>query len=308
MVRARAFDEKVLELVRQGLVAGAVHPSTGHELAAAGVLAVRDPREWVVSYYRCHAHALGAGADPRSLLLEILGRQGGSCGGKGGSMHLADRSVKLLGASSIVASHLPIAAGVAASVRATGQAVVVFFGDGALGAGPALETLHIARQQRLPLLLVCEDNGWQDHTPSPSVQALRPEEVLAGAGIPARVVADGDADAMLAAVDDAFSSCRGGSGPAALVVRTYLRDFHMQLGVEPPPPYRPAGEVAARLAADPIPALGVRLARSGVDVDAEERAIRREIAELAEAAVTAPDPDPRTATTGVTVANWRKAA
>jgi TPP-dependent pyruvate/acetoin dehydrogenase alpha subunit len=308
MLRARVFDQQVLELTRAGLVPGAVHPSTGHEMAAAGVLSRRHPDEWVVSYYRCHAHALCAGADPGALLREILGRAGGSCAGKGGSMHLADRSVKLLGASSIVASHLPIAAGVAAGERGSGRAVVTFFGDGALGAGPALETLPIASHLGLPMLLVCEDNDWQDHTPSRAVRSLLPEDVLAGVRIPVRVVEDGDVDTLLAATAEALDRCRSGAGPAALVVRSYLRDFHMQMGAGRPPEYRPPAEVAARTANDPLRTLGERLASSGVDVEGLEARVRDEIARVVEGALAAGDPDPRTATTDVTVADWKVAS
>lgn len=131
----RFFEEQVLGLAADGLIPGVIHPYTGHEAVAVGVLAHRDPVEWVVGYYRCHGHALASGCPPEPLLREMLDRVGGICGGKGGSMHFSDRSHHFLGASSIVASQLAIAAGAAMSEKIAGQdrAVIVFCGDGALG-------------------------------------------------------------------------------------------------------------------------------------------------------------------------------
>ncbi len=168
MVLIRYFEEESLRLANEGYVPGVIHPYTGHEAIAVGALAQREPDEWVVGYYRCHGHALASGSKPEPMLREMLDRSGALCGGKSGSMHFSDRSCHFIGASSIVASQLPIAAGVAFSEKANGsnRAVVVFCGDGALGAGVAYESLMIALRNGLPLLVVCEDNGWQDRTAS----------------------------------------------------------------------------------------------------------------------------------------------
>jgi acetoin:2,6-dichlorophenolindophenol oxidoreductase subunit alpha len=306
MWRIRLFEDAVLKLTAAGLAPGYVHPYTGQEAVATGVLGVRDPREWVVSYYRCHGHALAAGCDPLAVLREILARQGGLCGGRGGSMHLADRAHRLLGASSVVAAQLPIAAGVAMTEQRgnPGRAVVVFCGDGALGAGVAYETLTIAARLRLPLLVVCEDNGWQDHTPSPEVQARTPTALAAGLGLTARTVDGNDIAEVTTAAEELLAACRAGDGPRMLVARTYLRDFHAQSGPHRPAEYRPADEVARWLARDPLTIAGDRLTEAGVDVESIRAEVARETAAIVELAVATPPADPARATESVTVAPW----
>jgi TPP-dependent pyruvate/acetoin dehydrogenase alpha subunit len=254
----------------------------------------------VVSYYRCHGHALAAGSDPLAVLREIMARRGGLCGGKGGSMHLADREHRLLGASSVVAAQLPIAAGVAMTELGTGRAVVVFCGDGALGAGVAYETLTVARLRRLPLLVVCEDNGWQDHTPSPEVAVLSPSELAAGLGVPSRAVDGNDVDEVGAATEELLADCRAGAGPRLLVAHTYLRDFHAQAGPTRPPEYRPAAEIAVWRERDPLRIAARRLA----DPAAIETEVAAEIADVVALAKATPHADPATATRSLTVAHW----
>jgi TPP-dependent pyruvate/acetoin dehydrogenase alpha subunit len=300
MCLIRAFEDAVLELTAAGEVPGYVHPYTGQEAVAVGVLGRRDPREWVVSYYRCHGHALAAGSDPLAVLREIMARRGGLCGGKGGSMHLADREHGLLGASSVVAAQLPIAAGVAMTELGTGRAVVVFCGDGALGAGVAYETLTVARLRRLPLLVVCEDNRWQDHTPSIEVTVLPPSELAAGLGVPSRAVDGNDVGEVGTAAEELLADCRAGNGPRLLVARTYLRDFHAQAGPARPPEYRPADEVAAWRERDPLRIAARRLA----DAAAIESEVAAEIADVVALARATPPADPATAMSSLTVAHW----
>lgn len=298
----RLFEEAVLELTAAGLVPGYVHPYTGQEAVAAGVLGVRDPHEWVVSYYRCHGHALAAGCDPLAVLREIMGRQGGLCGGRGGSMHLADRAHRLLGASSVVAAQLPIAAGVAMTEQRSnsGRAVVVFCGDGALGAGVAYETLTVASTLRLPLLVVCEDNGWQDHTPSAEVRTLPPARLADGLGVPCLQVDGNDVADVARGATELIAACRSGGGPRMLVATTYLRDFHAQSGPVRPAEYRPADEIAHWRERDPLTIAGDRLAEKDV-IRAEVRAEIDDIVRLAKASPTA---DPARATESITVAAW----
>ncbi|HEX5403627.1 MAG TPA: thiamine pyrophosphate-dependent dehydrogenase E1 component subunit alpha [Pseudonocardiaceae bacterium] len=298
MCRIRVFEDAVLELTAAGEVPGYVHPYTGQEAVATGVLGRRDPSEWVVSYYRCHGHALAAGSDPLAVLREIMARRGGLCGGKGGSMHLADRAHRLLGASSVVAAQLPIAAGVAMTEQGTGRAVVVFCGDGALGAGVAYETLTVARLRGLSLLVVCEDNGWQDRTPSPEVAVLTPAELAAGLGVPHRVVDGNDVGEVGAAAGELLAECRAGAGPRLLVAGTYLRDFHAQAGPTRPPEYRPAHEIAAWRDRDPLWITACLLS----DAAAIEAEVAAEIAEVVASAKATPHADPATATRSLTAA------
>jgi pyruvate dehydrogenase E1 component alpha subunit/2-oxoisovalerate dehydrogenase E1 component len=304
MCLIRLFEEAVLELTAAGLVPGYVHPYTGQEAVAAGVLGVRDPREWVVSYYRCHGHALAAGCDPLAVLREIMGRQGGLCGGRGGSMHLADRAHRLLGATSVVAAQLPIAAGVAMTEQRNdqGRAVVVFCGDGALGAGVAYETLTVATRLRLPLLVVCEDNGWQDRTPSAEVRAVASARLSEGLGVPCLEVDGNDVAEVARGATELFAACRSGGGPRMLVATTYLRDFHAQSGPVRPAEYRPADEVAHWRERDPLAIAAQRLAER--DAAAIRARVGAQIADVVAAATASPPADPARATESVTVAAW----
>jgi TPP-dependent pyruvate/acetoin dehydrogenase alpha subunit len=306
MCRIRTVEDEVLRMTAAGLVPGFVHPCTGHEAIATGVLAGRDPQEWVVSYYRCHGHALACGSDPLAVLREILTRRGGLCGGKGGSMHLADRANYFLGANSIVAAQLPMAAGVAMNEQRAGEgrAVIVFCGDGALGAGVAYETLSIARVKRLPLLIVCEDNGWQDHTPSAEVNPLPPARLCAGLGLEYREADGNDVAVVNATAAELLRECRSGGGPRVLVATTYLRDFHAQSGSQVPAEYRPAAEVEHWRRRDPLDLVATRLARSHVDPAPIRDAVVAEITEAVALALATPEPELVDATTPVTVAGW----
>jgi pyruvate dehydrogenase E1 component alpha subunit/2-oxoisovalerate dehydrogenase E1 component len=302
MCLIRTVEEEVLGLTASGAVPGFVHPCTGQEAVAAGVLAHRDPMEWVVSYYRCHGHALASGCDPLAVLREILTRQGGLCGGKGGSMHLADRANRFLGASSIVAAQLPIAAGVAMNEQRSGEsrAVVVFCGDGALGAGVAYETLTIAAHFRLPLLVVCEDNRWQDHTPSAEVSSLPPARLCSGLGLGHREVDGNDVTAVAGAAADLLRDCRSGAGPRVLVARTYLRHFHAQAGAQVPAPYRPEDEVDHWLRRDPLDIAARELAREQIDPAPIRASVAAAVAEAAALAAATPEPELVAATSSVT--------
>jgi TPP-dependent pyruvate/acetoin dehydrogenase alpha subunit len=304
MCRIRTVEEEVLRMTSAGLVPGFVHPCTGHEAIAAGVLASRDPREWVVSYYRCHGHALACGSDPLAVLREIFARRGGLCGGKGGSMHLADRANHFLGANSIVAAQLPMAAGVAMNEQraGAGRAVIVFCGDGALGAGVAYETLSIARLYRLPLLVVCEDNGWQDHTPSVEVNSLPPAQLCAGLGLRHREVDGNDVAVVNEAAAELLEECRSGAGPGVLVATTYLRHFHAQSGREVPAEYRPTAEVDHWRSRDPLDLAASRLARWHVDPAPIRESVTEEITEVVALALATPEPELVDATSSVTVA------
>lgn len=303
MVLIRTFEEKALACMRDGLVAGVIHPYTGHEAVAVGVLAGRNPEEWVVSYYRCHGHALAAGSPPAGLMREILGRRGGVCGGKGGSMHLADRRHRFLGTSSIVAGQLSVAAGVAMAEKLarSRRAVIVFCGDGAFGAGVSYETLTIALMLQLPLLVVCEDNGWQDATASHLVRRNGPADVVRGLRVPCQEVDGNDVELVAATANGLLQECRCGKGLQVLVAHTYLMHFHSQMGVNPPKEYRPEQERVAWAARDPI-------ARAGCLVDSAET-IRSKVVQDMEVvvagAIAAAQPEPNCAFSSVTVVNGR---
>lgn len=305
MLRIRAFEEKVLGCADRGLVAGFIHPSTGQEAVGVGVLAARRAPDWVVSFYRCHGHALAAGMPAVGAAREILGREGGVCGGKGGSMHLADRSVRFLGASSIVGSQLSIAAGAALAERSAGNGtcVIVFCGDGAFGSGVAYETLTIAATLGLPLLLVCEDNGWQDRTPSALVRHLAPAQVVTGLGIGCAQVDGNDVVAVHEAAEELLDRCRSRSAPQVLVAATYLRHFHAQSGADRPAEYRPAVETAFWSARDPLEIAARRLGKPESWFDDVREAVRREIEEVFDSALAAAPADAAAARTNLASAD-----
>lgn len=295
MLLIRRFEEEVMTLADQGEIPGVTHPSTGHEAIAVGVTSRRTPDEWVVGYYRCHAHALACGSPPSALIREMLNREGAICGGWSGSMQFCDPEHRFLLGSSIVGSQLSIAAGVAFQEMAagTGRGVIVFCGDGALGAGVAYESIMIARQKNLPLVFVCEDNGWQDHTLSETVMPLKPAQLLRGLGLDVVEIDGNDVEAVAEASETALSACRSGLGPRAIVARTYLRDFHSQLRSFTPREYRPLEEVNDWHARDPISSVASRVSRSGTDIvplqERVERFIRRAVMDALDAPPIPPD-------------------
>jgi TPP-dependent pyruvate/acetoin dehydrogenase alpha subunit len=309
MCRIRAFEEVALDLARQGHVVGAVHPYTGHEAIASGVGDRLGPEDHVVSYYRCHGHALAAGLPPTAMFAELLGRASGVNRGKGGSMHLADRSRRFLGGNSIVGAGVGIAAGMAAAQRIRGGpgVVVVFFGDGAMGAGVVLETVRIAARQRLPLLFVCENNGYQDRTRSSLVSDRSPSDVANGLGVPAVVAEGNDVEEVTTAAGGLLDEVRGAGGARFLEALTYLRDFHCQLGAAPPDQYRPADEVRWWSAHDPITQAGRTLVLRGVAEEtllALRERVHQEMVDAADWALREPVPTPDEAMRDLTTSGW----
>src|SRR5688572_6414126 len=176
----RAFEETAGKAFHDGRIRGPVHQYVGQEAIATGVCANLRPTDYIESYHRGHGHAIAKGADIRRMMRELLGREGGTCGGKGGSMHIADFSVGMLGANGVVADGVTIAVGAAQAVKLLRQdrLVVAFFGDGAVNRGPLLEAFNWAVIYKLPVLFVCEDNQY--------AATVRTAEFTAGEGIVAR--------------------------------------------------------------------------------------------------------------------------
>jgi len=162
MARIRAFEETALAAHKAGEIPGPLHVSIGQEAVAAGICLNLRVDDRLTSNHRGHGHALAKGADPKRMMLELYGRDGGYCRGKGGSMHIADFSVGMLGANGVVAGGIPIAVGAAQGLKMQGSDAIVtcMFGDGAVNRGPFLEGLNWAKVFGLPVLFVCEDNGF----------------------------------------------------------------------------------------------------------------------------------------------------
>src|SRR5919201_434744 len=167
MVLIRRFDELAMELRLQGRIYGVVHPYIGQEAIAVGICANLGPGDRLTSTHRGHGHCIAKGADVKRMMAELFGRRDGYCKGKGGSMHIADFDVGMLGANGIVGAGLPIAAGAAVAAQLEGSDAVAagFFGDGATGEGPFHESLNISTLMKLPVVWVCENNRYAGDTP-----------------------------------------------------------------------------------------------------------------------------------------------
>ena len=236
MCRIRAFEDAA-EIASQGGVAafgqaqaagtavrGPLHLSTGQEAVAAGVCAHLSPTDYLTSTHRGHGHTLAKGADPARMLQELFGKAGGYCGGRGGSMHIADFSVGMLGANGVVAAGIPIAVGAAHSIRIRGAEglAVSFFGDGAINRGPFAEGLNWAAVFALPVLFVCEDNQWSATTKTGALSAGGGAAARArSVGIESIEVDGNDVEAVHTAAGALVDAIRGGGGPR-LAARAHL--------------------------------------------------------------------------------------
>lgn len=264
MVRIRAFEETALEAHKAGEIPGPLHVSIGQEAVAAGVCASLRKDDRVTSNHRGHGHAIAKGADPARMYLELYGRAGGYCGGKGGSMHIADFSVGMLGANGVVGGGLPLAVGAAQGLKLlkSDAIAVCMFGDGAVNRGPFLEGLNWAALYRLPVLFVCEDNGVAAFTRADSVTAGGGASVRAEAlGVPATAVDGND----VATVDETASrlsaEVRSGAGPRLLHAKTYRWTGHTSTDAAA---WRDPSEVEAWKAKCPIRRLGALLGERGM--------------------------------------------
>jgi len=232
MRRIRRFEETAEELYKRGTVVGLLHPYIGEEAVAAGVcLALRDD-DYITSTHRGHGHLLAKGGDARRLLAELCGRLDGYCHGKGGSMHAADLSLGILGANGVVGGGFGIATGAAlsAKMRRSGQVAVCFFGDGAANQGVFMEVLNMAAIWKLPVIYVCENNGFGQYTRYEEATVTdRPIGARAAAfGLPTAQVDGNDVIAVYQAAVQAVERARSGQGPSFIEARTYrLHGHHM---------------------------------------------------------------------------------
>ena len=296
MQEARLFEKRAQDLFLEGLIKGTSHLALGQEGVAAGFAAALRPDDLVYCTYRGHVHTLLRGAPMGALMAELMGRANGICGGKGGSMHLTDVAHGAMGSYAIVGAHMPIAAGAAwaAQERETGQVVVCFFGDGTTNIGAFHEALNLAVVWRLPVVYVCENNLYMEYTAIGDVTAVaNPAADRASAyGLEPVIVDGNDVDAVYETASRLVERAREGGGPALVEAKTYRHGGHSRAD---PAKYRPAEEVEAWLARDPIPAHRDRLLASGVEPDAIDR-VEREALELVdratEEAKAGPYPEP----------------
>ena len=294
MTRARVFEKRAYDLFMSGLVKGTTHLGTGQEAVAAGFSTAMRHDDMVFCTYRGHNHTLLRGAPMDSLMGELLGRESGCCGGKGGSMHLTDVEQHAMGSYAIVGAHLPVAAGTAwaSQERGTGQVTVCFFGDGTTNIGAFHESLNMAAVWGLPVVFVCENNLYMEYTPISSVTAVpNPAADRAAAYGLDRIIVDGnDVDAVYRTALMALERARSGDGPSLIEAQTYRHYGHSRAD---PGKYRPNEEVEAWMSKDPIVQYRRRLEEMGIaaaDLDRIEEDARMEIDAATEAAKASPEP------------------
>jgi TPP-dependent pyruvate/acetoin dehydrogenase alpha subunit len=235
MVLIRRFEERIDALRQSGALQGSAHLSIGQEAVAAGVCARLNQDDYVASTHRGHGHAIAKGVDVARMMAELFGRETGTNRGKGGSMHIADTSVGMLGATGIVGAGIPMALGAALSARTrrSGQVAVAFFGDGAMGQGVVYECLNMSAIWKLPIVFVCENNLYAESTPAE--YALGTTDLARRAapfGVPARAVDGQDVLAVYDEMGRAVERARDGGGPSFLECKTYRYHGHY-LGDDP---------------------------------------------------------------------------
>jgi acetoin:2,6-dichlorophenolindophenol oxidoreductase subunit alpha len=231
MWRIRHFEERVVQLKRSLQVHGLIHLSIGGEGVAAGVCCQLRDGDSVYSGHRAHGHAIAKGAPLERVMAELMGRETGLCRGLGGSMHLVDREHGFMGATGVVGGNIPLALGnaLAARTREEPDITVVFFGDGAVQAGHFNESINLAALWQLPLILVCENNGFAEFTPRSAHTVIeRVSDVVAPYGFERRTVDGGDAVAVHEAFAEFASAAREGKGPFLLECLTHRRRGHYE--------------------------------------------------------------------------------
>lgn len=275
MLETRLAEEKIQELFLANLIRGTTHLAIGQEAVAVGAAAALIPGDKVTCTYRGHHHALALGMTLRAMMGEMMGKASGACKGKGGSMHMTDASVGLLGANAIVGAQLPIAMGAAltAQVKKTGTIAVTFFGEGASNIGAFHEALNMASVWKLPVLFICENNlygeysVWSKTTPVENIA-----DRAAAYAMPGIVVDGQDAEAVYGVVKVAADRARAGEGPSLIECKTYRYRGHSRTDTAP---YRKPGELDEWLKRDPINILKDRMIADGQLDEVEFDEMRR---------------------------------
>jgi pyruvate dehydrogenase E1 component alpha subunit len=298
MVRIRLFEEEAGKLMESGRMPGFLHLYVGQEAVAAGVMATLRPDDAITSTHRGHGHAVAKGADLRYMYAELFGKTTGYCKGRGGSMHINDLSIGMLGANGIVGGGIPHALGAAFAAVYKGQdsVAVPFFGDGATNIGAFHESANLAAVMQLPVVFVCENNGYSEFTPQERHMLLKDVADRAAAyGMPGETVDGMDAVAVYLAARRLVARARAGEGPALLEAKTYRYYDHQGVkGLRIP--YRTQEEIDTWKERDAITSLEQRVVDAKVaareSLDKVWADTREEIAAAIKFAEQSPDPDP----------------
>lgn len=298
MLSIRVFEQALPKRIAAGEIPGAVHSSIGQEAALVGACMALRNDDYITGTHRSHGHPIAKGAQLAPLMAELMGRATGVCKGRGGSMHLADCSVGIIGESAIVGGGIPLAtgAGLSALVRGTDQVSLAFFGDGAANQGVLHECLNMAAIWKLPVVFFCENNLYAATTPARTTHA-QPDiaKRAVGYAMPG-VIVDGQVlEEVHEATQVAVERARRGEGPSLIEAKTYRFDEHAT-GIFMPAHYRAAEEVERyRRERDPILLYRARLLEAGhaePELAAIDSAVAQAVSEAVEFARTSPHPDP----------------
>ncbi len=285
MLEIRSFEEKVFELYGQNLVPGTIHLYAGEEAVAVGVCSCLRKEDYITSTHRGHGHCIAKGAELKRTMAEILGKKTGYCKGKGGSMHIADFAVGMLGATAVVGAGLPIAVGAAlsAKLRKTDQVAACFFGEGASNQGTFHESINMASAWTLPVIFVCENNLYAMGTRQSRIMNIENIADRAAAyEIPGVKVDGNDVLAVFEASQKAVDRARRGDGPTLVECKTYRHKGHSRVD---PAKYRPKEEVEQWLARDPLRRFKEALLQNSLFSEAELRGVEEKVAADIEEAV-----------------------
>jgi TPP-dependent pyruvate/acetoin dehydrogenase alpha subunit len=293
MVLIRGFEDLIQSLFLRGEIYGTTHLYSGQEAVAVGMASVLEDRDRVAATYRGHGHALALGVDPQALLDEMLGRSTGVNGGRAGSMNINSPNDRLVGSFGIVGGTIAAATGVGLALKRVGGVAVCQFGDGAINQGYFYECLNFCAVMRLPVVFLCENNGYGEYTPFQDVTAGAICARAQAMEVPAETVDGMSVVAMRAAAARAVTHARAGNGPYFIEAVTYRYVGHSR---SDPGAYRPAGELDAWKERDPIPRLRGELVDAGVEpkvVDAIDAEIEAMLTEITRMGLGAPFPEPR---------------
>lgn len=295
MLEIRLFEEKVFDLYGQNLVPGTIHLYAGEEAVAVGVCSNLNVDDYITSTHRGHGHCIAKGADLRRTMAEILGKKTGYCKGKGGSMHIADFAVGMLGATAVVGAGLPIAvgAGLSAKLRKTSQVVACFFGEGASNQGTFHESINMASVWALPVVFVCENNLYAMGTRQSRIMSVQNVADRAAAyGIPGVMVDGNDVLVVYEAARTAVERARAGKGPTLIECKTYRHKGHSRVDSGK---YRPREEVEEWLGKDPLKRFRQAMLGNGILTQTElehvEKEVADEVADAVKFALDSPYPE-----------------
>ncbi|MCL2001467.1 MAG: thiamine pyrophosphate-dependent dehydrogenase E1 component subunit alpha [Planctomycetes bacterium] len=298
MNKIRRFEEKAFILFQENALRGSVHLYSGEEAIAASVMALLRTDDYITSTHRGHGHGIAKSKDLKKAMAELMGKETGFCKGRGGSMHIADLEKGHLGASAIVGGGIPIAIGgaLALKMQGTDRVCVAFFGDGASNQGTFHESLNLASVWKLPVIFVCENNGFGISVPVKQSTAVKDIAVRAIAyDMPGEAVDGNDVLAVLDAAEKAILRARRGDGPTLIECKTYRLRGHW---TGDPEVYRTRQEVETWAARDPIPRLRQYLLENKMAdagrLDAIGAAAQAEVEEATAFALNSPEPDPAT--------------